>query len=277
MKAILLLLAFWAHGGSAPVVKVKIAVAPVQYQGGPTAAFNLDASKLKLSPVNTSPLIMTPSVIRARNNPFILVPQNYKTRTIAEVGPEQSGLITDYLQQSVTFDRAVPAQNDNAYAAAGETYGAISEKVAKRIVELRRKFEQERVAPANAMNFSNDIGAGHLAEIAVIRREGRSLVNVSEEVKKDGSTIGEIDAETRTHLIEVASGDLNSGYKSKVQQFIKFLRAEAKKRNKSVKYYYNPDKADPEDIERIKKIGRKQGITVEFVPIPWEEIADMRN
>lgn len=279
MKSMLLLLAFWAHGGSGPVVKLKVnPVTPLATFGMIKAGahFDINPGTLKLAPLS-SPQPLPQSSILAKTSPFIVVPQNGNLRETGHYPHEQLGAAADYLRQGIRFDGLqtdLKAHNDNDAKVTGETYGSISAKINLRIAELSRKFTEERLAGANALNLSEDIGMGHLAEVAVIRKEGENLLNVGEEVRKDGRTIGEIDAETRTHLIEVASGNLNSGKKSKIQQFIKFLRAEAKKRNKAVKYYYDPDKADPEDIERLKKIGEKQGITVEFVPIPWELVAD---
>jgi hypothetical protein len=232
MKAILLMLALWAHGGSGPVVKIKVAsVAPsLGYHQAKLGTSLFEPAKLTIGPL---------------------------------ISPE-------LLLQSVPLQNDIQATVRQDTMPTGETYSSISARITQRVAELRSKFEEERSASANALNLSPSIGYGHLAEVAVIRHEGARLINVGEVVRKDGAAVGEIDAETDEHLIEVASGDLNSGKKSKVQQFIKFLRGEAKKRGKAVKYYYDPLKADPQDIERIKKMGEKQGVTVVFVPIPWE-------
>jgi hypothetical protein len=111
-------------------------------------------------------------------------------------------------------------------------------------------------------------GEGWRAEAAVIQAERASLVNVNEVLEKGGKAYGEIDAETDTHLIEVAYGSLNSHGGKKVKQLIRFLRSEAVRRGKGIRYYVDFDLADPETMQRLKDVAGHKGVEVEFKPIP---------
>lgn len=247
-----------------PLLNAPVSLVPTTIALSPSApapaAVNVEAGPLQSALPALSPLTQLAE--------FDAKPQAQGVPAASPSGGSAPGVETQARAAGARFDGL--AFKESAESAVAVPAGGLQTKIDARITALQDYADKMvRHYTDQGLAVPDFAGKGPLAELAVLKAYRQRLVRVNEEISRQGRTVGELDAETPTEIFEVASGSLEANSGKKVRQMLTFLRAEAKKRGKTLVFFIDPNLAEKKTMDRLGRLGQQQGVQVEFRPIPW--------